>query len=354
MALKIQKEFEMRIHEQFYTNVHLLTFSYPPSEAFTAVFKKDMFVKNNKVGFQQVTYYLLDILDKNVLKQKIPTWPLYDVRSENEFRNEIMKYMNELNGIYEDANIPIIATSHLIMPGGLKFIKFMCKLSMFVLYQHLQRNNVCPTMLLPLQPSKRDDIIREDTDKIVRVASTINKSVVDIMTAFNEKFDTAKVIAHKMMSELCATTDLHEAHESKLALLKEKLSNKKRTETVTIGIDIPATLKRLRLLKEKVEKAKKLNSYLESPLQLSYNGELSSITDLMRKVRIENNNLNLTSLLDSFNFLAEQKCLEVKPTSEDHLKNEIERFRELNKKLECSLQRTDSVYDKSIKMLNEL
>ena len=62
---------------------------------------------------------------KELLKQKVPTWPLYDVRSENEFRNEVMKYVNELNTIHEDANIPNIATSHLITPGGFKFIKFI-------------------------------------------------------------------------------------------------------------------------------------------------------------------------------------------------------------------------------------
>ncbi|KAK5647500.1 hypothetical protein RI129_002392 [Pyrocoelia pectoralis] len=351
MALKIQKEYEMRFHDNFYTNVYLCTLNYPPQETFNSVFKKDMFVKNNKVGFQQVVYYLLEILDKDVLKQKISTWPLYDIRSENEYRNEVMKYVNELNTIYEDANIPNIATSHLITPGGFRFIKFIFKLSQFVLYQHLQRN-ICPTMLLPLQPSNLDDVTMEAIERVEKVASTINKSVNSVIKNFNQKFASIKVISHNIRNEIWIASDLNESYEGKLKLLKNV--SKSKDSSTEISVDIFGTLNTLRLLKEKVERATVLNSYLENRPELTYNGELSCVVDPMRKIRIENNTLNLPNLLESFNLLLEQKCLEVKPTNKESLEKEIKRFSALNKKLESSFEGTNDVYSKSVKMLEKL
>lgn len=154
---------EIQYHEELYENLLLLTKVHATTKDFDEIFTEDMFVRNNKAAFHHVIYYLLEVLDADVIKEKIKSWPIFEIRMESKFRAEVLVYINELNTMYENAHIPLIMPSHLIIPGGYKFVKFMLKLSQFVLYQHLSKNiKVQKELLLCGEPKKENKSIIAD------------------------------------------------------------------------------------------------------------------------------------------------------------------------------------------------
>lgn len=150
LSIMNHKEIENELHEQLYNNILVLAVKYPITKEFNEVFKKDMFHKNNKAAFQHIIHFLLSILDPVRFKQRI-SWPIYDNQMEIQFRNDVMKYVNEFPTIYEDSNIPLLTASHLISPGGYRFVNFIHSLSQFVLYEHLSREE--DNVLFPLKPA---------------------------------------------------------------------------------------------------------------------------------------------------------------------------------------------------------
>ncbi|GJQ81882.1 hypothetical protein Trydic_g9907 [Trypoxylus dichotomus] len=131
MAFKAQKALEFQVHDALYKNIEILTFFHPPHKDFYDVFKKDMFVKNNKTAFVHIVYFLLRVLNPNLIKSKIASWPVLDIQDERQFRSEVVKYLNELNDLYENANLPNVMPSQLVSPGGFRFarLKFYKNLS---------------------------------------------------------------------------------------------------------------------------------------------------------------------------------------------------------------------------------
>ncbi|KAF5292603.1 hypothetical protein FQA39_LY13936 [Lamprigera yunnana] len=355
-ALKVQKELEMKVHENFHNCVHFLTLSYPPSENFALVFKKNMFVKTNKVGFQQVMYYLLDVLDKDLLKKKISSWPLYDVRSENEFRKEVMRYINELNIIYEDANIPNITTSHLITPGGFKFIKFMCKLSQFVLYRCIKKNpTIEPNILVPLKPNKNEVVTKENIDTLTKITNSINKSTELVKDDFEKLLGDVKLEAELLEHEVHIANDEVEELKEQLNILKGQFSeidlvyDENEIDTAMIN-----NLNTLKELKEKFNKTELLTSYLENPLKLKHDKEVDLLKDPMNRLRVEGGVLDLSSLVEGCIVFAERKRLEIKPVSKEDVKKEIEKFVSANIRIELMTEDVNSNYKDALQLCEKL
>ncbi|XP_060525602.1 uncharacterized protein LOC132701565 [Cylas formicarius] len=140
MDFKDHRKVEQKVHQTLYANLDLLTRRYPTRKEFKAIFRKDMFVKNNKAAFFEVMYYLLEILDPQLVKEKLISWPPYDPKQEPKCRNEILKCINELNSRFENADIPLCQASSLISPGGYRFAKFLLKISELALYEYLCKN----------------------------------------------------------------------------------------------------------------------------------------------------------------------------------------------------------------------
>lgn len=159
-ALKARRIQELKIHKQLHYNIYSLTLIYSPSEDFKRVFMKNMFAKSNKAAFQQVVYYLLNILDSEAVKKNITPLPLYTPNLEAQFRGEVMKFINDLSSRYEYANIPVLLKSHLMSPGGFKFAKFILKLSQLVISIHLQKSKINTIFLFPIKCNKNSQITK--------------------------------------------------------------------------------------------------------------------------------------------------------------------------------------------------
>ncbi|XP_050301626.1 HAUS augmin-like complex subunit 6 [Anthonomus grandis grandis] len=141
---KLYKETESQIHEALYDNLSLLSAFYPMTEKFSLVFRRDMFVKNNKAAFHEVIYYLLQILDPVKAGEIFSSWPLIDLKEEPKFRNDLLAYVNTLNTVYPNTDIPKCQASSLISPGGFNFAFFMLKISQLVIFEHLRQNGQTP------------------------------------------------------------------------------------------------------------------------------------------------------------------------------------------------------------------
>lgn len=349
MALKMQKELEMKLHEEFYKNVYILTLRYPPSDAFAKVFKKDMFVKNNKVGSQQAIYYLLEILDKSILKQKIKTWPIYNPCSEFEFRKEILKYINEINTIYEDADIPTITKSQLISPGGFKFIKFMFKLSRFILYLHLQRNHsIYPNLTLPLKVSKKESVTKQNIYRMSNVANAINKTTYGLINNFEKIHEVVLKESKTLLLEISYMNDIIEEYRTKLEVLRQKALDI-HEETIA-SEELLKKLRFLKLVKEKFEQCQLLCSYLKDPLKLKYDKQ----HNLLNTIQITDDTLDLIELLKNVIVVSDRKYLEVKPVTSDNLRMEVHRFTKLNNRLGDMLEDVKSIYKEALELSEKL
>lgn len=128
-----------RLHDEMYSNIHILMLVYKPNLELKNIFKKDMFVKANKNAFHHIVYYLLGIINPEKLRRKIRMWPIPETRFEVQFRTEVIDYINELSTLHKSFDIPVINKSHIVVPGGFKFTRLMFKLSNLALSQHIQR-----------------------------------------------------------------------------------------------------------------------------------------------------------------------------------------------------------------------
>lgn len=216
LALKVRREQEAKIHSQLHSNLHTLTLLFPPSDDFRRVFVRDMFVKNNKAAFHHVVYYLLSVLEPDLIKTKITSWPLFSPKQEAQFRGEVMKYVNELNGVYEFANVPLLMTSHLISPGGYKFARFMLKLSQLVMTVVLQKDlNVKVTFLYPLKANKNAQIAKNNLQRLKQKTRQIERETVLLYAECDEYVKWARCEAKKIVEEK--------------KIVKEKLKNHQKT-----------------------------------------------------------------------------------------------------------------------------
>lgn len=357
MALRAQKELEQKLHDEFYKNVHTLTLIHPSSKEFNSVFKKDMFVKNNKVGFQHVVYYLLSILDSAKLKQKVPTWPPHDIRSENQFRNDVMKYINELSTIYVDADIPQIATSHLISPGGFKFIKFMFKLSQLVLREVIKnRPHMATGVLLPIKPSKQEVVTTENIKKLRTITNKINTDSGQLKEDLDKQFNEAKMEAEDIIGKQQETSQRIKQLQQKLHSLKmESGDDLSLQDEENIKLALEAKLNSLEELKNNFDKCKSLMSYLRNgEATFEYDKDLKLPLDVSHIVRFDGDDLDLCSLLEAYNVLIDHKRLEIKPLNEEDVIKQTERFADLNDQFSFLIQDMEKLHSELVNFHGKL
>ncbi|XP_030760901.1 uncharacterized protein LOC115886013 [Sitophilus oryzae] len=213
---KQHKEMEHKVHENLYNNLVLLSHFYPTSKDFDAVFRKDMFVKNNKAAFFQVIHYLLNSIHPEITKQRLTSWPIHDVKCEVRFRNEVIAYINEINSIYPYAHIPTCQASTLISPGGYRFAKFMLKVSQFAIYKHLENSDLTG-LLYPIKPNNKvfPGMVKTQLKHLSTLVSNIESESKEIIKNFDEKFEGMKNKGEEITKSLTKLNkDIHLAQEN--------------------------------------------------------------------------------------------------------------------------------------------
>ncbi|XP_023025775.2 uncharacterized protein [Leptinotarsa decemlineata] len=336
--LRQYKENENRIHDQLYDNLCALKYFYQPSQDFKRIFKKDMFVKNNKAAFYEVAYYLLDILNPELTRQKLSTWPPYEIRRENKFRSEILQYINELNSIYENADIPHIMPSHLISPGGSKFTKFMLKLSQLVVYEHLRKTKESALFACP-KPNKNAIMTRVTINNMKTATFKIENSTSNYLIKYENQYKKVKEQAQSLVTDLADLNDKIGEARKKLLLTKEEFRNK-----YPLYPDIKFLKENIKHLENEWDMLKQINHlFLESKELLSYltsnNSLLEYNKEEIKKPNIllhsitNNDPLNFPLMFQSLNIFIEEKSMVLSNFTPSFIKETTEKSQKLNNKL---------------------
>lgn len=353
--IRLHRENENKVHEMLYDNLFLLSQFYPTSKDFNAIFKKDMFVKNNKAAFFEVVYYLLNVLNPVLTKEKLTVWPPYDIKRENKFRTEVLKYINELNVMYDNADIPHIMASHLISPGGMKFTKFMLKLSQLVMYEHLKKSQEEDILRCP-KPSRNTSFNKINLNNLKKKISLIQQETRDVIRNFqsfhfesNEKAlsidDELKKLNNKIRSAkkenevVKEEFNVNHPNYPPSAILEEKMSS------------IKCQYQKLNEILELLKECEDLISYLNSSeMVLEYNKEEMKLPNDVLHIENDKEELDLIKFFQSLNVLLEKNALEFPYPMDSFLKDNAKKIEEL-----CTKHRqVNSNLSQHIKQLQSL
>lgn len=226
------------LQEKLYTNIALLNIVHEPSTEFKAVFKKDMFAKSNKAAFLHVIHYLLTVLNPQMAKEKLVTWPTGNIiNRENKFRKEVLQFLSELNKTYEDADLPVMMSSHLLAPGGHRFIHFMYKLSQLVLFEDLKREYPVELLHKP-KDSKNEELNEKVYQNLMKCTQEINNESSKAIDKFYRSFEMFKTEAEKTIEEKYTVhQELKEINEEIVTEESKLMEHKLSDEEVAIKLN---------------------------------------------------------------------------------------------------------------------
>ncbi|KAJ8977582.1 hypothetical protein NQ317_008415 [Molorchus minor] len=364
--LKQYKENESRIHEQLYDNVFLLSHFYPTSKELNAVFKKDMFIKNNKTAFFEVIYYLLTTLNTELTKQRITTWPPYEIKRENKFRAEVLKYINELNTLYDNADIPHIMSSHLISPGGLKFAKFMLKLSQLVVYEHLKKMEPLDVLYCP-KPSKNIMLTKANIGNLKKKTALIENGTRELLNKFDNNHFQLNEEALKIDTKLNELNDKIRLARQKNTVIREEFN--KAYPSYPSFESLNEKLHQLKTEWEHLQEIQniffecdQLITYLSSSASVleHYKDELKIPNEVLHIVRNQDE-LDLKEFFHGLHILLEHKALELPNPTSSFIECNLQQLKELNEKysriknsLSDSVQKIEATIEKLSTEIAEL
>lgn len=262
ISTKNFKEKENELHEALFNNILVLSMKYDTTKEFDAHFRRDMFTKNNKAAFQHITHFLLNVLDSEVFKQKI-CWPILDNKMEIQFRNEVIKYINEFPNLYEDCNVPLLMTSHLISPGGYRFTEFMHKLSQFVLLEDLKRTEMqTGPVLLPPKVSTDNLIALRQRDNLTALTDDNHIELLVKQADFIKNYNNIQATATEITNKKCVIDQMlldtkHQFRQHQ-ELMKKELADVDFMEKSDLLTEISKNLERIRIKESELKNCAEL------------------------------------------------------------------------------------------------
>ncbi|XP_065076901.1 augmin complex subunit dgt6-like [Ochlerotatus camptorhynchus] len=120
--------------------LNVLTKRHSPSDQFRTVFSKGMFLKPNTKAFIHVLHFLFNVHDAKEFRKRF-YWPIFDKNAESAFRSSTVEYVNSLVDRGK-LDMEKIKAHTVVLPGGLKFMKFLLVLIKFVMKEELRRTGV--------------------------------------------------------------------------------------------------------------------------------------------------------------------------------------------------------------------
>uniref|UniRef100_A0A182P7D3 HAUS augmin-like complex subunit 6 N-terminal domain-containing protein n=1 Tax=Anopheles epiroticus TaxID=199890 RepID=A0A182P7D3_9DIPT len=128
---------EEQLDAAIYRCLHALTTRYQPTDEFRAQFCRGAFLKPNTKAFIHVMHFLFNVYDAREFRKRF-YWPIYDKGAENAFRTSTVEYVNSLVERGKLAGMEKIKAHVVVLPGGVKFMKFLLVLIRFVMQEELR------------------------------------------------------------------------------------------------------------------------------------------------------------------------------------------------------------------------
>ncbi|CAG9768003.1 unnamed protein product [Ceutorhynchus assimilis] len=307
------KDIEKRVHSALHENLTLLSAFYPPTKEFKLVFKKDMFTRNNRAGFFEVIYYLLNTLNPELTAEKLLSWPIRELKSEPKFRAEVVAYVNVLNSLYENANIPTCQPSSLISPGGYRFAKFMLKISQLVVYEHLKKT--CISLHSHIKPHKN---INLGTDKeLNKVTKAIEKETNNLMENFNKYHAECVNKSTELIERMEKLNREIQKSRETLEDIRADLN-----EQYPITMSINTVKEKIIELKRQINEVQEMNNlfvsgeqlmkYLSDPsMNVEHQEEKFNVPEDVAHIITNTENLNLCEFFEALKVFLETKALQL-------------------------------------------
>uniref|UniRef100_A0AAG5CZ66 HAUS augmin-like complex subunit 6 N-terminal domain-containing protein n=1 Tax=Anopheles atroparvus TaxID=41427 RepID=A0AAG5CZ66_ANOAO len=129
---------EEQLDEAIYRCLHSLTKRHEPTKEFKAQFSRGAFLKPNTKAFIQVMHFLFNIYDAREFQKRF-YWPIFDKAAENAFRTSTVEYVNSLIERGKLVGIPKIKAHVVVLPGGVKFMKFLLCIIRLVLQEEVRK-----------------------------------------------------------------------------------------------------------------------------------------------------------------------------------------------------------------------
>lgn len=316
------KDAENKIHEELYNNLYLLKNIYTTTLNFNRVFKKYMFAKSNKDGFFEVIYYLLNILNPILTKERLTTWPPFDIKTENKFRTEVLNYMKELNNLYHHANIPQMMASHLISPGGYKFTKFMFKLSQLVIYEHLKKTHEVELLYYP-EANENEDVIKVLMNNFQTITSGIEFKTKKKLDQLHEYHKTQEEKALSIVNTLSQLDKSVSVSKKEKAIAEEKFYKK-----YTVYPSDDSLKNKLVTLNQQWQNLAHIHTlYGDCKQLLSYINNTNLVIDIEDKTNCKEQ--NLSDFFNTLTLLINSKSLELPNPTNSYIQQNSEKICEL-------------------------
>ncbi|XP_044730859.1 uncharacterized protein LOC123293927 isoform X1 [Chrysoperla carnea] len=201
-----EKEKERQIHTALYNNVALLCTAHDnpklcDGSRLQTHLRPDMFINANKFAFEQITYFLLNIIDPNLIKS-VP-WPLLDKKLESEFRSKVKQILNDLNSKYKDARIPATQTSQMLTPGGIKIARILFYLSELTILVYMKKllndDEDDEPIFLPFVAGANASDQLQNVDNVIKYENKKSwETYFELNNQISETMNTAKNYASKL------------------------------------------------------------------------------------------------------------------------------------------------------------
>uniref|UniRef100_A0A336LJZ7 CSON006036 protein n=1 Tax=Culicoides sonorensis TaxID=179676 RepID=A0A336LJZ7_CULSO len=135
----LKADLENKLDKCIMSALDSLLRNYTASDEFMAIYQEKMFIKNNTNAFIHTTHYLFTVLDEKEFKKRF-YWPIKEKKDEGLFRTSTVDYINYL---IDQGKLKMdkIKAMHVVIPGGIKFMKFLLKVILLVVNEVVARKN---------------------------------------------------------------------------------------------------------------------------------------------------------------------------------------------------------------------
>eukprot|EP00092_Neocalanus_flemingeri_P037087 GFUD01040373.1.p1 GENE.GFUD01040373.1~~GFUD01040373.1.p1 ORF type:complete len:695 (+),score=223.60 GFUD01040373.1:65-2149(+) len=211
----------------WYSNLQLLGYGDQVSPA--------MFDYPNPAAFQQVFFYLFNLLNKEKVRTEFrDCWPILDKKQEAEFRRKVVNLVKEYQKDFP-TDLPYTNPSLFQSPGGRRFVAFLHVFSNFVLKMFMEKLDV---ELLSKPSTKNKKLgkicftglvkstkaaLENASDDQATMKETVRKSKESANKIGGKYFDIKEFLEESQENEFIDVKRLHSDMVQQGSLNKEKL-----------------------------------------------------------------------------------------------------------------------------------
>ncbi|KAI9584579.1 augmin complex subunit dgt6 isoform X1 [Glossina fuscipes] len=290
-----------------------LTLLYPGSEDVRKCLSDEMFLKVNQHAFFEIMSYLFRVFDAAEFKKRF-FWPITDKKSEAIFRTSTVDYLKFINEKYQ-LNWSGIKSYLVVMPGGVKFIKFLLGFINFITSELIKQKEkyLCVNLDVPKQNMakadigtliKKDIFFKEYVSAYLKTASEVNDILAKKSSLIHKQLDLLATETGCSV-EILLSENFLQKFQANVQLLYEAKFSTKRSNVLKMQERISEAYQVFEQFHSKERTSKKNTECLYEQLP----GEIPEFK-LANAAKIEDE-ININDLISKYNCMHESIQLQL-------------------------------------------